>query len=87
MAMEDRIRELRARMEDALAKAENKEKLAEVWQNYLSKKGQVADLMKGLGSLSPEAWVQTERGKSEARGVEFTQRRHQTQQHKGVLAA
>ncbi len=46
MAMEDRIRELRARMEDALAKAENKEQLAEVWQNYLSKKG--------LGSLSPE---------------------------------
>ena len=54
ITMEDRIRELRAHMEDALANTENKEQLAEVWQNYLSKRGQVADLMKGLGGLAPE---------------------------------
>ena len=54
MAMEEKIRELRERVEDALAKAGNKEELAAVWQDYLSKKGRIAELMKGLGSVSPE---------------------------------
>ena len=52
--MDERMSELRARIEEALANAHNKEELAVVWQNYLGKKGQVAELMKGLGKLSPE---------------------------------
>ena len=54
MAMEEKIRELRERVEEALAKAGNKEELSQFWQDYLGKKGRVAELMKGLGSVSPE---------------------------------
>ncbi len=52
--MEEKIRELKARVEAALEKAQDKEALASFWQNYLGKKGQVAELMKGLGRVSPE---------------------------------
>lgn len=52
--MEERIRELKAGIEEALAAAGSKEELTEVWQNYLGKKGRIAELMKDLGKLSPE---------------------------------
>ena len=52
--MDERVNELQARIEEALSRAQNKEELAAVWQDYLGKKGRVAEMMKGLGKLSPE---------------------------------
>ena len=52
--MEDRIRALREQMEDRLSKVDSREKLAAFWQDFLGKKGSIAELMKGLGSLSKE---------------------------------
>ena len=52
--MQDKIKALRERMEQQLGQVDNKEKLAAFWQDFLGKKGSVADLMKGLGAVAKE---------------------------------
>ncbi|MBQ9251570.1 MAG: phenylalanine--tRNA ligase subunit alpha [Clostridia bacterium] len=52
--MEQKIKALRAQMEERLSQIDNREKLAAFWQDFLGKKGSVADLMKGLGAVSKE---------------------------------
>ena len=52
--MEQRIRALREQMEQRLGQVDSKEKLAAFWQEYLGKKGSIADLMKGLGAVAKE---------------------------------
>ena len=52
--MEEKIKALREQMEAALSSVESKEQLGEFWQNFLGKKGSIADLMKGLGSVPKE---------------------------------
>ena len=49
--MEEKIKALKEQMEAALGSVESKEQLGEFWQNFLGKKGSIADLMKGLGSV------------------------------------
>ena len=52
--MEQKIKALRAQMEDRLSHVDSREKLAAFWQDFLGKKGSVADLMKSLGSVAKE---------------------------------
>ena len=52
--MEQRIRALREQMEQRLGQVDSKEKLAAFWQEYLGKKGSIAELMKGLGTVAKE---------------------------------
>ena len=52
--MEQRIRALRAQMEERLSRIDSRESLAAFWQEFLGKKGSVADLMKGLGTVARE---------------------------------
>ena len=52
--MEQRIKALREQMEQKIGQIDTKEKLAEFWQEFLGKKGAVADLMKGLGAVAKE---------------------------------
>ena len=52
--MEQRIRALREQMEQRLGQVDSKEKLAAFCQEYLGKKGSIAELMKGLGAVSKE---------------------------------
>ena len=52
--MEERIRALREQMEQRLSQVDSKEKLADFWQDFLGKKGSIADLMKGLGAVAKE---------------------------------
>ncbi len=52
--MEERIRALREQMEQRLSQVDSKEKLAAFWQDFLGKKGSIADLMKGLGAVAKE---------------------------------
>jgi len=52
--VEEKIRELRAQMEARLSQIDSREKLSAFWQDYLGKKGNIAELMKGLGGLSKE---------------------------------
>ncbi len=52
--MEEKIKALKEQMEAALGHVDSKEQLAEFWQNFLGKKGSIADLMKGLGSVPKE---------------------------------
>ena len=52
--MEEKIKALKELMEAALGHVDSKEQLAEFWQNFLGKKGSIADLMKGLGSVPKE---------------------------------
>lgn len=52
--MEQKIKALRAQMEDRLSHVDSREKLAAFWQDFLGKKGIVADLMKGLGAVAKE---------------------------------
>lgn len=52
--MEEKIKELRAQVEQALASVQSKEDLAAFWQTFLSKKGSIPGLMKGLGACAPE---------------------------------
>ncbi len=52
--MEQRIKALRQLMEDRLSQIDSRDKLSAFWQDFLGKKGSVADLMKGLGSVSKE---------------------------------
>ena len=52
--MEQKIREIRARMEERLNQIENREELSFFWQDFLGKKGSIAGLMKNLGTVSKE---------------------------------
>ena len=52
--MEERINALRSQMEEAIAGVQSKEALAEFWQQYLSKNGSIAELMKGMRGVAPE---------------------------------
>ena len=52
--MEQRIKALREQMEQRIAQIDRKESLAAFWQDYLGKKGSIAELMKGLGAVSKE---------------------------------
>ncbi len=52
--MEQRIKALRQLMEDRLSQIDSRDKLSAFWQDFLGKKGSIADLMKGLGSVSKE---------------------------------
>ena len=52
--MEQKIKALREQMESRLGEIDNKEKLGSFWQDFLGKKGSIAELMKGLGAVSKE---------------------------------
>ena len=52
--MEQKIKALREQMEQRIREIQSKESLSAFWQDYLGKKGSIADLMKGLGSVSKE---------------------------------
>ena len=52
--MEQKIRELQAQMEQRLTQVDSREKLAAFWQDFLGKKGSIAELMKGLGGVSKD---------------------------------
>ena len=52
--MEEKIKALKEQMEAALGHVQSKEQLGEFWQKFLGKKGSIADLMKGLGSVPKE---------------------------------
>ena len=52
--MEQRIKALREQMEYQLSRVDSKEKLGTFWQEFLGKKGSIAELMKGLGTVSKE---------------------------------
>ena len=52
--MEYRIQALRKQMEERLSQIDSREKLSAFWQDYLGKKGSVAELMKGLGAVAKE---------------------------------
>ena len=52
--MEEKIRALQERMEQQIRQISSKENLAAFWQDYLGKKGSIAELMKGLGTVAKE---------------------------------
>ena len=52
--MEQRINALREQMEQRISQINSKENLAAFWQDFLGKKGSIADLMKGLGAVAKE---------------------------------
>ena len=52
--MEQRIKALRQQMEERLKQVDSREKLSSFWQDFLGKKGSVAELMKGLGTVAKE---------------------------------
>ena len=52
--MEQRIKALQEQMEQKISQIDTKEKLAAFWQEFLGKKGAIADLMKGLGAVAKE---------------------------------
>ena len=52
--MEQRIQALRKQMEERLSQIDSREKLSAFWQDFLGKKGNVAELMKGLGAVAKE---------------------------------
>ena len=52
--MEQRIKALREQMRKQIDLIDTKEKLGAFWQDFLGKKGAVADLMKGLGTVAKE---------------------------------
>ena len=54
MDMEQRIKDLRNQMEEKLNRVDSREKLSDFWQEFLGKKGSVAELMKGLGTVAKE---------------------------------
>ena len=51
---QQQIKTLREQVEEALANVRSKEELADFWQRFLSKKGSIPGLMKGLGAVAPE---------------------------------
>ena len=52
--MEERIKALQEQMERQISQISSKENLASFWQDYLGKKGSIAELMKGLGAVAKE---------------------------------
>ena len=52
--MEQKIRELQELMETRISQVDSKEKLGAFWQEFLGKKGSIAEMMKGLGAVSKE---------------------------------
>ena len=52
--MEQRINALREAMKQQIEQINSKENLAAFWQDFLGKKGSIADLMKGLGTVAKE---------------------------------
>ena len=52
--MEQKMKALRAQMEEKLGRVDSREKLASFWQEFLGKKGAIAEMMKSLGGLSKE---------------------------------
>ena len=52
--MEQRIKALREQMEQQISQINSKENLGAFWQDFLGKKGRVAELMKGLGAVAKE---------------------------------
>ncbi len=52
--MEQKISALRKAMEQQIGQIDTKEKLAAFWQEFLGKKGSIAELMKGLGTVAKE---------------------------------
>ena len=52
--MEQRIQALRKQTEERLSQIDSREKLSAFWQDFLGKKGNVAELMKGLGAVTKE---------------------------------
>ena len=52
--MEQKINELRQQVECAIGAISSKDELAGFWQQFLSKKGSISGLMKGLGAVAPE---------------------------------
>jgi len=52
--MEQKIRELQELMEARISQVDSKEKLGAFWQEFLGKKGSIAEMMKGLGAVSKE---------------------------------
>ena len=52
--MEQRIKALRELMEQRISQVSSKENLAVFWQDFLGKKGNIAELMKGLGTVAKE---------------------------------
>ncbi len=52
--MEQMIRALQEKMEARISQIDTKEKLGAFWQDFLGKKGSIAELMKSLGTVSKE---------------------------------
>ena len=52
--MEQRINALRELMEQRISQINSKDSLAAFWQEFLGKKGSIADLMKGLSAVAKE---------------------------------
>ena len=52
--MEQKIKALQKMMEDRCAQIASREALGAFWQDFLGKKGSIAELMKGLGTVSKE---------------------------------
>ncbi len=52
--MEQKIKALREMMDQRIGQIESKETLAAFWQDFLGKKGGIAELMKGLGAVAKE---------------------------------
>ncbi|MCQ2770222.1 MAG: phenylalanine--tRNA ligase subunit alpha [Clostridia bacterium] len=52
--MQAKIKALREQVESTIGSVHTKEELSAFWQQFLSKKGSIQDLMKGLGSVSAE---------------------------------
>ena len=73
--MEEKIKALKEQMEAALGSVESKEQLGEFWQNFLGKKGSIADLMKGLGSVPKEERQQERAGRHHHAGKDAPGRR------------
>ena len=52
--MDQQIKALREQMEQRIGEIKSKESLSAFWQDYLGKKGTIAGLMKGLGTVARE---------------------------------
>ena len=52
--IEEKMQALREQMKEQLRTIDSRDKLSSFWQEFLGKKGAVADLMKSLGSVSKE---------------------------------
>ena len=83
MSMEQKIRDLQNLMEDQLSHVDSKEKLSGFWQEFLGKKGSLAELMKGLGTVPKEdrpamgKVINEFKAQAEARYREYSERLEQ----------